>query len=432
MADFDTKRIRAGYNSADHNYAVNVPIYQTAAFDIGDVARGERLWTFQETGALYTRVGNPTVGVLEERLRLLEEGTGAIALASGMAAISYTFLYLAQGGGNIVVSPALYGGAEDAFSHFLPHYGVKAKFVEDRFSPESYEKAIDTDTKAIFLETISNPNAELYDIEAIAKVAHRHGIPLVVDNTVATPYLFHPFSHGVDVIIYSATKGLSGHGNAIAGAVIENNTFHFSKEKFPQFYEKSYKLKDAAGVARSPIEVSPDAPLTLAIRAFLLEFIGAAIGPFDAYLVLQGLSTISERLEKQVKTTEKIVKFLERRDEVGWVNHPSAADSPYHQLAKKYFPKGTGALLSFGFKGDREQLNTFITALSYFSYQANLGDVRSLIINSPKTTHAELNEQHLIRAGISYDTIRVSVGLESSVDLIEDLKQAFEKTFQSK
>lgn len=429
MADFDTKRIRAGYNSADHNYAVNVPIYQTAAFDIGDVARAERLWTFQETGALYTRIGNPTVEVLEERLRLLEEGTGAIALASGMAAISYTFLYLAQGGGNIVVSPALYGGAEDAFSHFLPHYGVHTKFVEDRFSPESYEKAIDEDTKAIFLETISNPNAELYDIEAIAEIAHRHGIPLVVDNTVATPYLFHPFSHGVDVIIYSATKGISGHGNAIAGVVIENNTFHYSKEKFPQFYEKSYKLKDANGVARSPIEVSPDAPLTIAIRAFLLEFIGAAIGPFDAYLVIQGLSTISERLEKQVKTTEKIVKFLEERNEVAWVNHPSATKSPFQSLAKKYFPKGSGALLSFGFKGDKEQLNRFITSLSYFSYQANLGDVRSLIVNSPKTTHAELDEQHLIRAGISYDTVRISVGLESADDLIADLQQAFEQAF---
>lgn len=429
MADFDTKRIRAGYDPAQHNYAVNVPIYQTASFDIGDVDRAERLWTFQETGALYTRVGNPTVAALEDRLRILEDGTGAIALASGMAAISYTFLFLAQGGGNIVVSPALYGGAEDALSHFLPHYGIHAKFVEDRFSPDSYEKAIDENTKGIFLETISNPNAELYDIEAIAEVAHRHDIPLIVDNTVATPYLFHPFNHGVDIIVYSATKGISGHGSVIAGAVIENHTFHYSEEKFPQFYEKSYKLKTAELVPRSPIEVNPDAPLTTAIRGFLLEFIGAALSPFDAYLVLLGMSTISERLTKQVENTKKIVKFLEGRKEVAWVKHPSASGSPYHELAETYFPKGAGALLSFGFKGNREQLNRFIKGLSYFSYQANLGDVRSLIINSPKTTHAELDEHHLVRAGVSDDTVRISVGLEAAEDLIQDLEQALEAAF---
>ena len=430
MAEFDTLRIRAGYNSEEHNYAVNVPIYQTAAFDLGSIDRARALWTMEEAAGLYTRVGNPTVTVLEDRLVALDGGYAALALSSGMAAISYVILALTEGGGNIIATHSMYGGSEDSFSHFFPRFGAHIKFVENRFDVSSFEAEIDENTRGIYIETISNPNAELYDIEALAKLAHRHNIPLIVDNTVATPYLFKPFEHGADIIIYSATKALGGHGNTIAGVILESGKFRYGKEKFPQFYEKSYKIKDRGGNRRSPIEIDSKSPLIIHLRAFYLEFIGAALGPFDAFLILQGLDTISERVEKQVRNAERIVKYLESRKEVEWVKHPSAAESPFKDLAAKYFPKGAGALLSFGFSGNEEQLDKFIKRLKYFSYHVNIGDVRSLIVNSPKTTHAELDAEHLKNAGIEANTVRISAGLESADDLIADLEEAFNYVFK--
>ena len=425
MAKFDTLRIRAGYNSEEHNYAVNVPIYQTAAFDLGSIDRARALWTMEEAAGLYTRVGNPTVTVLEDRLTALDGGYAALALSSGMAAISYVILALTEGGGNIIATHSMYGGSEDSFSHFFPRFGAHIKFVENRFDVSSFEAEIDENTRGIYIETISNPNVELYDIEALATLAHRHNIPLIVDNTVATPYLFKPFEHGADIIIYSATKALGGHGNTIAGVILESGKLWYGKEKFPQFYEKSYKIKDRSGNRRSPIEIDSKSPLIIHLRAFYLEFIGAALGPFDAFLILQGLDTISERVEKQVRNAERIVKYLESRKEVEWVKHPSAAESPFKDLAAKYFPKGAGALLSFGFSGTEEQLDKFIKHLKYFSYHVNIGDVRSLIVNSPKTTHAELDAEHLKNAGIEANTVRISAGLESADDLIADLEEAF-------
>ena len=430
MAKFDTLRIRAGYNSEEHNYAVNVPIYQTAAFDLGSIDRARALWTMEEAAGLYTRVGNPTVTVLEDRLVALDGGYAALALSSGMAAISYVILALTEGGGNIIATHSMYGGSEDSFSHFFPRFGAHIKFVENRFDVSSFEAEIDENTRGIYIETISNPNAELYDIEALATLAHRHNIPLIVDNTVATPYLFKPFEHGADIIIYSATKALGGHGNTIAGVILESGKFRYGKEKFPQFYEKSYKIKDRSGNRRSPIEIDSKSPLIIHLRAFYLEFIGAALSPFDAFLILQGLDTISERVEKQVRNAERIVKYLESRKEVEWVKHPSAAESPFKDLAAKYFPKGAGALLSFGFSGNEEQLDKFIKHLKYFSYHVNIGDVRSLIVNSPKTTHAELDAEHLKNAGIEVNTVRISAGLESADDLIADLEGAFNYVFK--
>ncbi|MGM9936079.1 MAG: aminotransferase class I/II-fold pyridoxal phosphate-dependent enzyme, partial [Candidatus Ornithomonoglobus sp.] len=349
MADFDTLRIRAGYDPADHNYSVNVPIYQTAAFDLGSTDRAEALWAMERDDAIYTRVGNPTVAVLEERVRQLDGAHAALALSSGMAAISYTILALTEGGGNIVAAASLYGGSEDSFSHFFPRFGAHIKFSKNRFDPASYEAEIDENTRGIYIESISNPNAELYDIEALAEIAHRHGIPLIVDNTVATPYLLNPLKHGADIVIYSATKALGGHGNVIGGIILEGGSFTYKPEKFPQFYEKSYKLKDRNGNRRSPHEVDPKGPLNIHLRAFYLEFIGAALGPFDAYLILQGLDTISERVQKQTATAEKLVKYLESRDDVAWVKHPASKNSPFKELAGKYFPKGAGSLFSFGF-----------------------------------------------------------------------------------
>lgn len=430
MANFDTLRIRAGYSSEEHNYAVNVPIYQTASFDLGSIDRSASLWAMEEDGAIYTRVGNPTVTVLEERVKALNGAYAALALSSGMAAISYTILALTEGGGNIIASPSLYGGSEDSFSHFFPRFGANIKFVENRFEPESYEKEIDEKTRGIYIETISNPNVELYDIEAIAEVAHKHNIPLIVDNTVATPYLLNPFEYGADIVIYSATKALGGHGNTIAGLIMESGNFNYSKEKFPQFYEKSHKIRNRQDAPRSPYDVDAKSPLIIHLRAFYLEFIGAALSPFDAYLILQGLDTISERVDKETKNAEKIARYLEGRKEVAWVKYPSLNTSPYKALAEKYFKKGAGSLLSFGFTGTDEQLDEFFRHLKYFSYHVNIGDVRSLIVNSPKTTHAEMDAQHLKRAGIETNTVRISAGLESADDLIADLEAAFDHVFK--
>ncbi len=429
MADFDTLRIRAGYNSKDHNYAVNVPIYQTASFDLGSIDRAESLWAMESEDAIYTRVGNPTVAVLEERMKALDGAHSALALASGMAAISYTVLALTEGGGNIVASNSLYGGSEDSFSHFFPRFGANIKFVKDRFDTASYEAEIDENTRGIYVETISNPNAELYDIEALADIAHKHDIPLIVDNTVATPYLFNPFRHGADIIVYSATKAIGGHGNTIAGLILESGNFHYSKEKYPQFYEKSYKIKDRHGNRRSPADVDPRSPLIIHLRAFYLEFIGAALSAFDAFLVLQGLDTISERVEKQTRNAEKLAKYLESRDDVPWVKYPRLENSSFNSLAKRYFPKGTGGIVSFGFSGTEQQLDKFFKHLKYFSYHVNIGDVRSLIVNSPKTTHAEMDGEHLRRAGIETNTVRISTGLENADDLIADLEEAFDYVF---
>ena len=427
---FETRRIHAGYASSEHLDSVNVPIYQSAAFDLRSVDRAKQLWTGEEANCVYSRVWNPTVRILEDRVAALDGGTAAIAFASGMAAITNTLLYLAEGGGNIIYATSLYGGTQETLLNFLNKFGVETRPVGDRHDPASYEALIDDRTRAVYLETLSNPNAEIYDFEAIAEAAHRHGVPLVVDNTVATPYLFHPFEHGADFALYSATKGLTGHGSVVAGLLVEKGTFQFDPGRFPQLYEKSYKIRDINGNPRSPLDFAPDFPVVIALRMFYLEFLGAALGPFDAYLAIQGLSTLVERLDKQVATAEKLVKYLEDKEEVAWVRHPSAQGSPYRALAEKYFPHGAGALLSFGFNGTKEQLKKFIGAVKVFSYHVNIGDVRSLIVNSAETTHAEFTPQVLEQADIPWNLVRISVGLENAEDLIADLEQAFAVAFQ--
>lgn len=426
---FDTKRIHAGYSSEDHFNAVNTPIYQTAAFDLADIDRARRLWTGAESAGLYTRVGNPTVTVLEQRITELDGGSAAIGLASGMAAISYTVLLLGEGGGNIVSASSLYGAAQESLTHFFPKFGITTRFVKNRNDATEYESLIDENTKAIYIESISNPNIEVYDFEAIAEVAHKHGIPVVVDNTIATPYLFRPFEHGADLIVYSATKGIAGHGNTIAGLVVEKGGFEYSKERFPQFHTKSYKMRDLQGNPRTPLEFAPDSPFVASLRIFYLEFIGATLGAFDAFLVLQGLSTLSERLEKQVTTTKRLVEYLENKKKVEWVRHPFAKDSAYKELADKYFPNGAGAVFSFGFGGTRDQFKKFITSLEVLSYHVNIGDVRTLIANPPETTHTELEPHIQELADIPSNLVRISVGLENADDLIADFEQAFEKAF---
>lgn len=431
MADttfgFDTLKIRGGYDPKKHNNAVSVPIYQTASFELEDTERAERMYRFNEFGYLYTRVGNPTVTVLEERVAALDGGSAAIALGSGMAAVTFALFNAAEGGGRILTTPHLYGGTADSFKKIYPTFGIAVDQVDNPDNIEEFQKAIRPETRAIFIETISNPNATVLDLEKIAAVAHENGIPLIVDNTFATPYLLNPIKYGADIVVYSATKALCGHGNAIAGLIVESGSFNWANGKFPQFTEPQYLLRDDAGKERSFLEVAPQLPFTLRVRLNYLAYFGAALSPFDAYLILLGIETLSERVQKQVANTEKIIRYLETKDNVAWIKHPATQGSPYKALAEKYLPKGAGSTFSFGFKGSAGQLDTFINSVRLFSYQANVGDSRSLIINSPKTTHSELTPHEQELADIRPETIRLSLGLEDANDLIADLEQAFDK-----
>jgi O-acetylhomoserine (thiol)-lyase len=425
---FDTQRIRAGYEPKDHNYAVSPPIYQTASYEFRDVENAANLFGLREVGNLYTRIGNPTVAVLEERVKTLDGAKGAIALASGMAAISYTLLNLAEGGGRILVSPYLYGGSADSFKKIYPKLGIHFDIAKNIVEPEKLAEEIQPDTKAIFVESISNPNTVLLDIDAIAKVAHEHGIPLVIDNTVATPYLFNPIAHGADIVVYSSTKGLNGHGNAISGLVLEGGNFDWKSEKFPQFSEKYYTLRDIDGNHRTFTEVFPKVPFVSRIRFNYLNYFGAALGPFDAYLAIIGLETLSERLAKQSRNASILAEYLEAHELVEWVRYPGLKSSPYHELYKRDYPNGAGGILAFGFKGTQEQREKFLNSVKLFHYHVNIGDARSLIVNSPQTTHSELENEEKIIADIPENLIRISAGLEDSVDLIADLEQAFKAT----
>lgn len=427
---FDTQKIHAGYNSEEHNHAVSVPIYQTASYDLGSTDRAKKIFSFSEAGFLYTRVGSPTTKVLEQRVAALDGATAALAVGSGMAAISYTLLQIAEGGGRILALPNLYGGTVDSFIKIYPNFGIAIDFPKNINDIASYEEAIKEDTKAIFIESITNPNAELLDIEAIAEVAHKHDIPLVVDNTFATPYLFNPFKHGADIVIYSATKALNGHGNAISGIILENGKFDWNNGKFNHIVRKEYLLRDTDGNYRSFFDIAPGAGFVTRIRMTYLAYLGAAVGSFDAYLVLQGIETLSERVSKQVASAQKLIEYLETKEQVLWVKHPHAKDSPYKELAKKYFPKGAGSIFTIGLAGDENQRNEFLDKLEIFSYHANVGDARSLIINTPRTTHGELKPEQQELAGINIETIRISVGLEDADDLIADLEQAFEEVYK--
>lgn len=428
--NFDTLKIRAGYDPLQHNHAVSVPIYQTVAFEMGSTERADALFAFELEDPLYTRVSNPTVQVLEKRVAALHGVESAVAVASGMAAISYTALALAAQGGRILTSPRLYGGAVDGFPSILAELGVKYDMIENPDDPNEFERNIKDDTKAIYIETISNPLATVLDFEAIADIAHKHGIPLVVDNTAATPYLFNPFEHGADIVVYSATKALCGHGNVIAGLILEKGTFDYGSGKFPLFEKKLWFLRDRNDNPRSILEAFPKTPVTGKIRAVHLNYLGATLSPFDAYLILLGIETLSERVSKQVSSALKIVEYLDNNEHVNSVSYPYAKNSKYKALADKYLPNGAGGLFSFEFNGTEEQKRKFIEAVNIFGYQANIGDAKSLIVNPAQTTHGELTYEQRDITGLTLSTIRLSIGLEDPQDLIDDLDQAFEKAFK--
>ncbi len=424
---FDTLQVHAGQEPDPTTGSRAVPIYQTTSYVFKDAEHAANLFGLKEFGNIYTRIMNPTSDVFEKRIAALEGGVGALAVASGSAAITYAILNIVQSGDEIVAASTLYGGTYNLLSYTLLKLGVNTVFV-DPDDPENFNRAISEKTKAVFIESIGNPGINLIDIEAVAKIAHAHDIPLIVDNTFGTPYLIRPFEFGADIVVHSATKFIGGHGTTIGGVIVDSGNFNWEGSgKFPGLTEPdpSYngvKYVEALG------------PLAYIIKARvqLLRDTGAAISPFNSFQLLQGLETLSLRVERHVSNTKKIIEFLKGHPAVAWVNYPSLEDSKYYELSKKYFPKGTGSIFTFGIKGGVEAGKKFIDSLEIFSLLANVADAKSLVIHPASTTHAQLSEEEQISAGVTPDQIRLSVGIEDVEDLIYDLDQALNKANNNK
>ncbi len=418
---FETLQLHAGQEQPDPaSDARAVPIYQTTSYVFKNSAHAAARFGLADAGNIYGRLTNSTVDVFEQRVAALEGGVAALGVASGAAAITYTFLNLASAGQNIVSAKTIYGGTYNLLAHTLPQYGITAKFV-DADEEGAFENAIDEDTRAIFIETIGNPNATLIDIEAVAAIAHAHKIPLVVDSTFATPYLLRPFEHGADIVVHSATKFIGGHGTAIGGVIVDGGKFDWEASgKFPSLVEPnpSYhgiSFTKAVGAAA----------FVTKIRAILLRDTGATLAPLHAFLFLQGLETLSLRVERHVENTIKVVDFLSKHPQVESVNHPSLPDHPHHSLYEKYFPNGGASIFTFNIKGGAKEAQEFIDRLQIFSLLANVADVKSLVIHPASTTHSQLTEEELLDQGIQPNTIRLSIGTEHIDDIIADLSQAF-------
>lgn len=396
-----------------------LPIYQTTSFVFESAEQAAGRFALTEAGGIYTRLSNPTTDVLDARLAQLEGGTAGIALASGMAAINYAILNVAECGDNIVAVSSLYGGTYNLFSVTLPKQGISTRFINPD-KPEELEAAIDDKTRAVFLETIGNPNTNLIDIDEVSRIAHEKGVLVIVDNTFATPYLYRPIEHGADIVVHSLTKFAGGHGTTLGGAVIESGKFDwYGNPRYPGFTTADEHYNGLVYADLGP------AAFTTRIRATVLRDTGSAITPIAAWLLLQGLETLSLRMERHVLNSRRIVSYLESSPHVAWINYPELASSPYHGLAVRDFPKGVGSIFTFGIKGGKEAGIDFIDRLKLFSNLANVGDAKSLVIHPASTTHAQMSETDLQAAGIGPDMIRLSIGLENIDDLLEDLEQAF-------
>ncbi len=418
---FETLQLHVGQEQADPaTDSRAVPIYQTTSYVFHNSKHAADRFGLADPGNIYGRLTNTTQDVLEKRIAALEGGSAALALASGAAAITYTIEALAANGGHIVAQKTIYGGSYNLLSHTLPQYGIETTFV-DAHNLAEVEGAIKENTRAIYLETLGNPNSDIPDIDAIAEIAHKYGIPVVVDNTFGTPYLIRPFEHGADIVVHSATKFLGGHGTTLGGIIIESGKFDWSKSgKYPNIAapNPSYhgvSFYDAVG---------PAAFVTY-IRAILLRDTGAAISPFNAFLLLQGVETLSLRLDRHVENTKKVVEYLSNHPLVEKVNHPSLPGHPDNGLYNKYFPKGGGSIFTFEIKGGREEAWKFIDALEIFSLLANVADVKSLVIHPASTTHSQLSGEELASQGIFENTIRLSIGTEHIDDIIADLEKGF-------
>ena len=416
---FETLQLHAGH-TVDPTGSRAVPIYQTTSFVFKDAEQAAARFALQEPGGIYSRLGNPTNDVLEARVAQLEGGAGAVAVASGSAAVNYAITNVADTGDNIVAASTLYGGTYNLFTATLPRFGITTKFVNPD-NLDEFEAAIDDNTKAVYIEVIGNPGINLVDVEAVADIAHKHGIILIVDNTFASPYLFRPFEHGADVVVHSATKYLGGHGTTIAGVVVESGKFDYKASgKYPGFTEGDEHYN---GLVYADLPI----PFTVKVRAQLLRDTGATLTPLAAWQILQGIETLSLRVERHVENARKITDFLSKHPKVAWVNYPGLPGNKYKDLAKKYFPKGVGAVFTFGIKGGKEAGVKFVDALEIFSNLANVADAKSLVIHPASTTHAQLDEAAQKAAGVTPDMIRLSVGLENIDDLIDDLSQALDK-----
>lgn len=418
---FTTRQLHAGYNPEEHYRSKAVPIYQTAAFELGDFDRCTRLFDYSENGHSYVRFSNPTNDVLEKRIASLEGGSAALALSSGMAAISNTFLNIARAGDEIVAIQTLYGGSTTLLNKILPEYGIQGRFVEDENDIESYKKVINEKTKAIYIESLGNPGMNIVDIKKIADLAHENGIPLIIDNTFATPYLLRAFDYGADIICYSATKYLAGHGTTIVGLVVEKGGFNWFNGKFPQFeaFYEEYK----ASIGEEELNKSI---FTKRLRIRYLTDLGSHLSPTSAFYLLQGMETLSLRMDRHVDNALKVAEFLEAHSQVLSVSYPGLKSSPYYSLAKEYFPKGPGAIMSIRLKGGLEAAKRVLERVRVFDYMVNVGDAKSLIVHSATSTHFGQNKEQREKAGVYEDTLRLSIGIEDAEDLIQDLKQALD------
>ena len=426
---FETQQIHAGQVADPTTGARALPLYQTTAYQFRDTKHAADLFGLAELGNIYTRIMNPTQDTVEQRIAALEGGVAALLLASGSAATTFAILNVAEAGDHIVSSPSLYGGTYNLFHYTLPKFGIEVSFVENPDDPESWRKAVKPNTKAFFGETIANPKNDLLDIETVAKIAHENNVPLIVDNTVATPYLIRPIEWGADVVVHSATKFLSGHGNAVVGAIVDSGRFDYARypEKFKNFNQPdpSYHglvYAQALGVG-SPF--GANLSYIFKIRLTLLRDIGAAVSPFNAWLLAQGLETLSLRIERHVENAKAVAAFLEKHPQVSSVNYASLTSSKWNKLATKYSPKGSGSVLSFEIKGGIEAGKKFIEALNLHSHVANIGDVRSLAIHPASTTHSQLSPEEQLTAGVTPGLVRLSVGIENIKDIQADLEKAF-------
>lgn len=427
---FDTLRIHAGYKPEENQFASSVPIYQTAAFGLSNTEVANQIVAGQQPGRFdYSRDGNPTVHVYEQRIAALEGGIDAVAVGSGMSAISFAIFNVAEGGGRIIAPTNIYGSTLDEFRNFFPKYGINFDFVDEVNDFDRIKSLIQDDTKAIYVESVANPSTEIADIETLATIAHEAGIPLIVDNTFPTPYLLRPFEYGADIVVYSSTKGINGHGNTLSGLVVDHGQFDWSSGKFPQFTEEEFNLGDEEqGIHESFYSKFGAAAFIKRIRMKYVRLLGSVLGPIDAYFVMLGLETISERLTKQVASTTAIAKFLAANEHVERVYYSGIeADNP---LVPKYFPKGVGSVLSFELKGDETNIAKLIGNVKIFSYIPNIGDAKSLIVNPTRTTHREIPAEIRQKHAMNNQIIRLSIGLEDIDDLIGDLDQALAKAFE--
>lgn len=417
---FETLQLHVGQEQPDSaTDARAVPIYQTTSYVFRDSAHAAVRFSLEEAGNIYGRLTNPTQGVFEERIAALEGGVAALAVASGAAAITYAIQNITRQGDHIVAANTIYGGTYNLLANTLPVYGVTTSFV-DPSDLNNFEQAIQEHTKAIFIETFGNPNCNLIDLEKVADIAHRHRIPLIVDNTFGTPYLIRPMEHGADIVVHSATKFIGGHGTSLGGIIVDSGKFDWAASgKFPQLTEPDPNYHGVRFV-----EAAGAAAYVLRIRAVLLRDTGACISPFNAFLLLQGLETLSLRVERHVENALKVVAFLQAHPKVQQVNHPSLPGHPDHVLYQRYFPKGAGSIFTFSLAGGREEAFRFIDRLEIFSLLANVADAKSLVIHPASTTHSQLTAQELVEQGISEGTVRLSVGIEHIDDLLADLEQA--------